>query len=94
MRITGFIWLADIIQKLWRKHGVDQDEVEELFVNQPRFRFVETGYHPGEDVYAACGQTSAGRYLICFFIHKRDGRALPLSARDMTRRERRRYEKK
>jgi uncharacterized DUF497 family protein len=44
-------------------------------------------------VYSASGQTHAGRYLIVFFVHKRDGRALILSARDMTRNERRRYER-
>jgi uncharacterized DUF497 family protein len=40
------------------------------------------------------GQTDSGRYLIVFFIHKKDNRALILSARDMTSAERKRYEKK
>jgi hypothetical protein len=31
--------------------------------------------------------TDAGRYLITFFVLKLDGRALPVSARDMTDRE-------
>jgi uncharacterized protein len=94
LKITGFIWLTDIIQKLWQKHGVSQSEAIEVFVNQPRFRFVEKGHRPSENVYAALGRTDAGRYLICFFVYKRDGRALPLSVRDMTRSERRRYETK
>lgn len=94
MKITGFIWLADIVQKLARKHGVSQDEVGELFSNRPRFRFVEKGYRRGENVYAALGQTDAGRYLISFFVFKRGGRALILSARDMSAAERRRYGKK
>jgi uncharacterized DUF497 family protein len=94
MRITGLVWLRDIVLKLLRKHSVAQEEVAEVFWNHPRFRFIENGHHPGENVYAALGRTDAGRYLIVFFVHKSDRRALILSARDMTRAERRQYEKK
>ncbi|MBM4030231.1 MAG: BrnT family toxin [Planctomycetes bacterium] len=48
---------------------------------------------PGEDVYAALGQTDAGRYVAVFFIHKPGHLALVVSARDMDRKERRRYER-
>jgi len=37
------------------------------------------------------GRTEAGRYLAVFFIHKRTGAALILSARDMDRKERKIY---
>ena len=94
MKITGFIWLRDIVQKLLRKHAVAQEEVVEVFANRPRFRFVEKGHRSGENVYAALGRTDAGRYLIIFFVRKKDGRALIVSARDMTSAERRRYGKK
>jgi uncharacterized protein len=70
------------------------DEAEDVFFNRPQYRFVGSGHRPGEDVYSAAGQTDAGRYLIVFFIHKADNTALVLSARDMDRRERRRYERK
>jgi uncharacterized DUF497 family protein len=64
---------------------------------------VEKGRVKGEDVFAlltdgfafryeAFGQTSAGRYLVVFFIRKSEA-ALPISARDMTDSERRYYEK-
>ena len=36
MKITGFIWLDDIVQKLLWKHSVTQKEVIELFDNSPR----------------------------------------------------------
>jgi len=62
--------------------------------NQPYFRFVEKGHHSGENVYAAMGQTNSGRYLIVFFVYKKDRRALILSARDMTHAERKRYEQR
>ncbi|MGD9048297.1 MAG: BrnT family toxin [Anaerolineae bacterium] len=94
MQIDDFIWLPDIVEKLAVKHDVTQDEVEDVFFNNPRFRFVESGHQTGEDVYSAGGQTDAGRYLIVFFIHKVDHTALILSARDMDRKERRRYERK
>jgi uncharacterized DUF497 family protein len=94
MYIDDFIWLPDILEKLVVKHNVFQDEVEELFFNRPRYRFVETGYRSGEDVYSASGQTDAGRYLIVFFIHKSANTALILSARDMDKKERRYYERK
>ena len=94
MRIEGFIWLEDIVEKLVQKHGVQQQEVREVFANLPQFRFVEKGHRPDENVYAALGQTDAGRYLIVFFVCKKDRRALILSARDMTHAERRKYEQR
>lgn len=93
MYIDDFIWLHDIIEKLIIKHNVSQDEVEEIFFNQPKFRFVESGYREGEHVYAAMGQTDAGRYLIVFFIKKPNQMALIVSVRDMDAKERRRYER-
>lgn len=91
MKVVGFIWFDDIVQKLQQKHSVLQDEVREVFASPPQFRFVEKGHRPGENVYVAFGQTEAGRYLAVFFVYKKDGRALILSARDMTRAERRKY---
>lgn len=92
MYIDDFIWLPDIVEKLYIKYHITQDEVEEAFFNRPRYRFVESGHKPGEDVYSASGQTDAGRYVIVFFIHKAANIALILSARDMDEKERRRYE--
>jgi uncharacterized DUF497 family protein len=93
MYIDDFIRLPDILDKLIVKHHVTQDEAEEIFFNQPRYRFVETGHRTGENIYAAGGQTDAGRYLIVFFIYKSNGIALILSAR-MDKKERKRYERK
>ena len=94
MKITGFVWLEEIVQKLIWKHSVETEEVSEIFLNNPRIRFVEKGHRKDENVYAAFGQTNAGRYLICFFVYKNDKRALILSARDMTERERKQYGRK
>jgi uncharacterized DUF497 family protein len=94
VNIAGFLWIDEVVEKLVRKHHVETFEVEEAFFFRPRFRFVEKGDRDGEDVYAALGHTDAGRYLTVFFVRKLDGRALPLSARDMTHAERKRYERK
>jgi uncharacterized DUF497 family protein len=94
LRITGFIWLEEIVEKLLAKHQVERYEVEEVFAGAPKFRFVENGNRNGEDVYVALGQTDEGRYLVTFFIRKADDRVLPISARDMTPAERKRYGRK
>lgn len=93
MKIKGLIWFDDIIEKLIRKHNVQQHEVREVLTDRPLFRFVEKGHRSGENVYAAMGRTGGGRSLIVFFVYKTDKRALILSARDMTKAERRLYEK-
>ena len=94
MFIDDFVWLPDVLDKLETKHAVAQDEVEAIFFNEPKFRFIEQGQRPKEDVYSASGRTDEGRYLIVFFIHNEDNSALVLSARDMDEKERRRYEQK
>ena len=94
MRIDGFIWLPDVIDKPARKHRLEQDEAEEVFFNRPRYWFVERGRRKGENVHAATGQTDSGRYVIVFFIWKEDRTALILSARDMDGKERSRHERK
>jgi uncharacterized DUF497 family protein len=93
LRIEGIIWFDEIIEKLEWKHNVQPREVTEVFVNKPEFRFVEKGHRSSENVYAAMGQTNAGRYIIIFFIYKKNKHAFILSARNMTDTERRKYEK-
>lgn len=94
MKISGLIWIDEIIEKLLLKHNVQQREVREVLANGPYFRFIEKGHRQGEKVYAAMGQTDSGRYLIVFFVFKIDKRALILSARDMTLKERKIYEQR
>ena len=55
MRISGLIWLEDVVDKLHEKHDVRQDEVREALASRPRFRRVEKGHRAGEDVYSASG---------------------------------------
>jgi len=94
MKIENLIWLHDIVDKLAFKHHVDTSEVEEVFDNHPKFRFVQKGDRKGEDVYLALGRSEAGRYLAVVFIYKKNNDALIVSARDMANKERKQYEKK
>ena len=91
MKIVGFVWLEEIVEKLDAKHQVMPEEVEQVFINGPRIRRMNRGHYRGEDVYRALGQTHAGRHLTVFFIHKLTDEALVLSARDMDSKERKSY---
>lgn len=93
MRITDILWKEYFVDKIESKHNVRIPEVEDLLLGQPHFRKMEKGKVKGEDVYAAYGQTTTGRYLAVYFIYKGDGLALPISARDLENTERRYYEK-
>jgi len=81
------------VDKLSSKHAVSQDEVEEVLESRPKLRFVEKGNRKGENVYEALGRTDAGRCLVILFIYKKTKTALILSARDMTKKERKLYAK-
>jgi uncharacterized DUF497 family protein len=94
VKLTGIVWLRNVVDKLLWKHSVTTDEVEEVFNRLPGYRFIERGDVEGENLYTAMGQTRTGRYLIIYFIHKMTGEALIVSARDMTKRERKLYAKK
>lgn len=94
MKITSFIWLEKVTEKIGQKHNVNSDEVEEVFTGKPKITKMKKGHFRGEDVYRALGQTESGRYLAVFFIHKLTREALILSARDMDTKERKSYAKK
>ena len=90
MRIEDFIWLPSVVDTLDTKHNVSPEEVEEVFANRPRVRFSERGRVQGENLYRAYGTTLDGRYLTVFYVYKRNGNALIISARDMDEKERKR----
>ena len=86
MKIIKCLWKDQFVAKLAWKHAVATDEVEQVFR--------ANGHYREEHVYRALGQTDAGRYLAVFFVYKHDGQALPISAREMDSKERRRYGQK
>ena len=66
-------------------------EVEEILHGKNKVYRIAKGDVKGEDVYMALGKTSAGRYISVFFILKKNRNVLPISARDMDNKERRKY---
>ena len=93
MRITDIIWKEAVVEKLTGKHNVSTAEAEDVLVSRPVVRRMVKGRVSGEDVYAAMAQITGGRYLIVFFIDKKRGMVLPISARDMDPAERKYYVK-
>ncbi len=94
MKITECLWLDQFVDKNIRKHKVYPEKIEKALFASPFVRKVENGDVKGEDLYIAFGRTQAGRYLSVLFVLKNDKRALVISARDMTKRERKHYDKR
>jgi uncharacterized DUF497 family protein len=91
--IRKIIWKDQFVEKLAQKHGVTVIEAEEILGANPHIRKMGKGRVKDEHVYAAFGQTDAGRYLVVFYIRKVSGAILPISARDMDDAERKYYER-
>jgi uncharacterized DUF497 family protein len=94
MHINCVVIRDEHAEKIWHKHHVDEDEVRDVLCRRKTFfRRLEKGHVASEDLFGAYGQTEAGRYLSVFFIHKLNHDAFVVSARDMDRKERKRYAK-
>jgi uncharacterized DUF497 family protein len=90
LKLSGIIWLEEIVEKIERRHRVTQDEVREILRGPSHFRFVERGTGEGRTFTRHWVRRT---YLIVFFVRKTTREALIVSARDMTTSERKRYEK-
>lgn len=90
-RCSGFDWDAGKADKSRERHGVTQGESEEVFFNRPVLVAADPAHSQTEPRCAALGQTSGGRLLTVVFTI-RGTLIRVISARDMSRRERRRYE--
>ena len=91
LEILDIVWLEDIVEKLHWKHDVEEMEVIEVLENRPQYVWKEAGFIAGEDVYAAFGATHLNRLLSIFFVYTKDKRAIIVSAREMTEKEKKRY---
>lgn len=88
---TGFQWDPGNTTKNWTLHRVSQSECEQPFFNRPVLVTADEAHSRQEVRYAALGQTNAGRTLALVFTI-RETLVRVISARDMSRRERRIYE--
>lgn len=76
--------------KNWAKHRVSWSECESLFFNDPLFILPDLKHSKKEERYHALGHTNNNRLLfISFTVRKEQIRVI--SAREMSRRERRIY---
>jgi uncharacterized DUF497 family protein len=88
MPISEFLWPEDRINHIAR-HGVQPEEVEEVCFGKPLvFAAESAGRNP---VYHVLGETEAGRHLFCVVILFPGDKAYPVTGREMTDKEKRRY---
>lgn len=86
-------WRDDRVEHLAR-HDVVPTEVEAAVLYDREALLERAGLarrDPSQTVYVVLGRTEAGRYLMVVLIHEGGGVALPVTARDMNAKERRRY---
>ena len=90
MRIRDLIWPEERVEHIAR-HGVTPEEVEDVCFGSSLVRKAKSeGENP---VYYVEGQTVAGRYLLCVVIQFPDGNGYPITAREMTGKEKSRFRK-
>jgi uncharacterized DUF497 family protein len=91
--IAGFDWDDGNRRKSDNKHGVSQAEAEQVFMDERILIADDVAHSEIETRYQALGKTSEGRRLHVSFTLRRDGTHIRvISARDMNRKERTRYE--
>lgn len=85
---SGFDWDSANADKIWDKHRVSRRECEQIFFNQPLIVADDEDHSEVEHRFYGLGQTDAGRRLFAVFTIRGDLIRV-ISARDMSRRERR-----
>lgn len=88
---SGFDWDKANIEKNWLSHQVSPFELEQVFFNQPLLLADDTKHSKKENRYYALGKTDAGRLLFVVLTVRRKLIRV-ISARDMSRKERKVYE--
>jgi len=87
----GFQWDEANFQKNWVLHQVTDTECEQIFFNQPLLFGDDEQHSKGEKRYFVLGQSNEGRriFLVCTI---RDKYIRVISARDMSKAERKEYD--
>ena len=92
-QILGFQWDSGNARKSVDRHNVQQAEAEQVFFNEPLLVVVDSDHSRSEPRFHGLGVTDTGRRLhVTFTLREQDTRIRIISARDMSRRERGRYE--
>jgi len=91
LRCIGFEWDNHNSEKNWIKHRVSPSECEEMFFNCPLLVQNDTKHSKKEPRFYSLGRTDAGRLLFVVFAIRKD-KIRVISARDMSRKERKEYQ--
>jgi len=89
-QVEGFEWDQSNVEKNWEKHKVSYLECEEAFFNQPLLVQEDEIHSKIEPRYYVLGRSNDGRHLFIVFTIRRN-KIRVISARNMSRRERRIY---
>ncbi len=90
-KLEGFDWDKGNLDKSRRKHDVTPQECEQIFVNRPVLLTHDPKHSAQEVRYKALGNTDDAR-LLCIAFTVRDRRIRIISARAMSRAERKIYD--
>jgi uncharacterized DUF497 family protein len=87
----GFNWDDGNVTKNWETHDVSESECEQVFFNRPLIARRDTGHSEIEARFYVLGRTDSSRLLFVAFTIRHD-KVRVISARDMTRAEKQRYQ--
>ena len=90
LQCVGFEWDDANSRKIWIKHRVTPFECEQMFFHRPLVVVADVKHSQSENRFYALGRTEAGRLLFTVFTIRRQLIRV-ISARDMSRKERRVY---
>ena len=86
-----FEWDKGNIDKSLKKHGVTNEEAEQLFLGVPSILIEDEKHWEGEKRYLLLGKTDKGRLLSIIFTIRGDKKVRIISARTMSKKERKLY---
>ncbi len=89
--ITGFDWDEGNIYKNEEKHGLNYKKIEEVFFNEPLLIVEDFIHSKFECRCIAFGKDNSKRKIVVIFT-VRNNKIRVISAREMTRKEKRFYE--
>ena len=93
-KISGFQWDKGNRDKIWKKHRVSVGEAEQVFFNEPFLIGLDEKHSTDKEIrYLSFGVTNLNRELTIVFTIRKDLIRV-ISARDMSKKDRREYEKR
>lgn len=88
--IEGFHWDKGNIEKNWLKHQVLHIECEQIFFNEPLITTDDVKHSHKENRWFALGRTDSDRKIFAVFTIRKNLIRV-ISARDMNKKEKRKY---